>query len=70
MITEINNPSNVVTNESVWWFIFDNSNKTIIIDPMQCCGITSSPFTMVIADTKEEADQFISDNGIHTAQSK
>jgi hypothetical protein len=36
----------------------------IIIPPQQCSGGTSSPFTMAIADTKEELEQYIQDNGL------
>jgi hypothetical protein len=30
--------------------------------PQQCSGYTSSHLTIVVADTKEECDQYIADN--------
>lgn len=50
------------TIELNWWMIYNADTKVIIIEPLQCSGYTSSPFTMVVADTKEELDQYIIDN--------
>jgi len=55
-------PDEVHTAEEDWWIIYDADTKLIVIEPLQCSGYTSSPFTMVIADTKEELDQYIVDN--------
>jgi hypothetical protein len=55
-------PSEVHTTENDWWMIYDGDSKDIIIEPQQCMGYTSSPFTMVISDNKEELEQYIIDN--------
>lgn len=60
----IPSPYEVQTTEQDWWMIYDADTKEIVVEPQQCSGYTSSPFTMVIADTKEELDQYIVDNGL------
>jgi hypothetical protein len=57
-------PDEVHTTEQEWWMIYNADTKVIVIEPLQCSGYTSSPFTMVIADTKEELDQYIADHGL------
>jgi hypothetical protein len=52
----------ILTNETEWWMIYNAVTNNIIVPPQQCAGGTSSPFTMVIADSKEELDQYIIDN--------
>jgi len=52
----------ISTNETEWWMIYNAVTNNIIVPPQQCAGGTSSPFTMVIADSKEELDQYIIDN--------
>ena len=64
----INNPQNFLTTEDQWWMIHNAETKKIIIEPHQCSGYTSSPFTMVIGDTKEELEQYILENFIVSNQ--
>ena len=52
----------ISTNETEWWMIYDVVTLKVIIPPQQCSGGTSSPYTMVIADTREELEQYIIDN--------
>jgi hypothetical protein len=54
----------ISTNETEWWMIYDALTNKVIIPPLQCAGGTSSPYTMVIADTEEELNQYILDNGL------
>jgi hypothetical protein len=54
----------ISTNETEWWMIYDAVTNKVIIPPLQCAGGTSSPYTMVIADTEEELNQYILDNGL------
>jgi hypothetical protein len=54
----------VQTTEQEWWMIYDADTKEITVGPQQCSGFTSSPLTMVVADTKEELEQYIVDNGL------
>jgi hypothetical protein len=42
--------------------IYNAISKQIITEPQQCSGYTSNPLTIVVADTKEECDQYIADN--------
>lgn len=62
MINVYKNPKNIETNQIIWWFIFDETNKNIILEPQQCSGSTTGPYTMVVADTEEELIQYITDN--------
>lgn len=59
-------PDQVHTTDENWWMIYDATTKQITVEPMQCSGYTSSPLTMVIADTEEELEQYIKDNGLIT----
>lgn len=63
-MSTINNPHNFLTTEDQWWMIYETETKEIIIEPQQCYGYTSSPFTVVIGDTKEELEQYILENGL------
>jgi hypothetical protein len=49
----------VYTTDQDWWMIYDSETKIILAEPQQCTGYTSSPFTMVISDTKEELQEYI-----------
>lgn len=60
----VQSAKNVITNETEWWMIYDANTLQVIIPPQQCSGKTSSPYTMVISDTKEELDQYIQDNNL------
>ena len=52
----------VYTTDQNWWMIYDANTEQVAVEPMQCSGCTSAPLTMVIADTKEELEQYIADN--------
>jgi hypothetical protein len=58
------NVNNIITTETDWWIIYDANTNEVIISPQQCSGETSSPYTMVVADTEEELNQYIADNGL------
>jgi len=60
----INSPQEVYTTEQEWWVIYDANTKEIASAPQQCSGYTSSPLTMVAADTKEELEEYITENGL------
>jgi hypothetical protein len=60
----ISSPYEVETTEQDWWMIYDADTKEIIVEPQQCSGYTSSPLTMVVADTEEELNQYIVDNDL------
>lgn len=57
-------PDELHTTELDWWMIYDADTKTITIEPLQCFGYTSSPLTMVIADTYEALNQYIADHAL------
>jgi len=44
--------------------IYDANTLQVIIPPQQCSGGTSSPYTMAIADSLEELEQHIQENGL------
>lgn len=60
----VQSATNIITNEIEWWMIYDANTLQVIIPPQQCSGETSSPYTMAIADSLEELDQYIQDNGL------
>jgi hypothetical protein len=60
----IPSPSEIQTTEQDWWMVYDADTKEIAVEPLQCSGYTSSPLTMVIADTEEELNQYISENNL------
>jgi hypothetical protein len=64
MINIYKNPKDVETNQNQWWFVYDETNKNIVVEPQRCSGSTSGPYTMVVADTKEELNQYILDNDL------
>ena len=61
----INNPQNFLTAEDQWWMVFESETKKILVEPQQCSGYTSSPFTLAVADSKEELEQYILDNELY-----
>jgi hypothetical protein len=63
----IDNPKNFLTNDQQWWAIFESETKKIIVPPNQCSGYTSSPFTMIVSDNKEELDQYILENELYSS---
>lgn len=64
----ISAPKGIHTTGQEWWMIYDANDKSVTIEPQQCSGYTSSPLTMVISDTKEELEQYISENGLITKE--
>ena len=61
MINIHTQPNNLLTTENDWWFIF-SEDKHIVVEPLQCSGGTTSPHTMVVADTLKELEQYIIEN--------
>ena len=61
MINIHTQPYNLLTTENDWWFIYGEDNR-IVVEPRQCSGSICSPHTMVVADTLEELEQYITDN--------
>lgn len=60
-----NNPSEIVTTDKQWWFLYNTITKVILIEPSQCSGKTSSPHSLVVANTKEECDTYITSNDLY-----
>ena len=59
-----NSPENIQTVETDWWFLFDSESLKIVTEPQQCSGYTTSPYSMFVADSLEECEEYIEDNGI------
>jgi len=68
MINVYSQPVDAITTSEQWWFIFDNNNS-VLESPKQSYGATSSPHTMVVADTLEECEQYILDHGLRVVES-
>jgi len=63
MIIVTEKPDNLETNETSWWIVYDPKSKKIVIPELvQMLGKTSSPFTMVVGDTREEIDAYMVEN--------
>ena len=50
--------------EDQWVMLYDEETKEILDKPQQCSGSHTCASTLVVADTKEELDQYIVDNGL------
>jgi hypothetical protein len=59
--------SEVQTTDQDWWMIYNSDTKELVLEPQQCSGFTSSPFTMVVSDNKEELDQYILENELYSS---
>jgi hypothetical protein len=57
-------PGNFNLTENQWWFIFNDASKLVIVKPRQGVGKISSPHTLVICDTKEDCESFITENNL------
>jgi hypothetical protein len=64
MIQVYQHPDNIYTNQAQWWFVYDASNNTITIAPLQSCGYITGPLTLVVADTQTELEVYIADYGL------
>ena len=47
-----------------WIVLYNDETKKILVEPQQCSGSYTCANTLVVADTKEELDQYIVDNGL------
>ena len=61
-------PSELQTTSNEWWFIYNLENKEIVSEIMQCSAIINSPLTVVVADTLEECEQYISTNRLSSPE--
>jgi hypothetical protein len=61
---EITNPENYVTDEASWWFVFNPETLLLLFPPQQCRGNTSSTQTLVVFDTLQECENYISTNNL------
>ncbi len=65
MITVYPQPNiEITTKNDEWWLAFDNITKKIFFSPRQLNGFTPGILTLVVADTKEELDQYITENNL------
>jgi hypothetical protein len=63
-MTIINSPVDYLTNETEWWFIYDENTNQIVVPPMQCSGITSSPYTLGVGQSEEECLSYIEEKNL------
>jgi len=52
----------IETTQDQWIMMYDDETKNILLEPSQCSGSHTCAITLVVADTKEELDQYIVDN--------
>ena len=52
----------ITVDESSWVLLYDEESKEILMEPQQCSGTYTCACTLVVADTKEELEQYIADN--------
>ena len=54
----------VEVDQDKWILLYQESSKEIVMEPQQCGGLWTVVETLVVADTKEELDQYIQDHGL------
>ena len=64
MIYIYNKPNKIQTDDLKYWIIYNKNTSTLILEPIHCSGITSSPYTMVVFDTEEECMNYILENNL------
>jgi hypothetical protein len=67
MINIYQQPKDFHISDNVWWIVYEDDSKEILSDIQepQYRGFISSSSTLVTADTKEELEQFITDNQLY-----
>lgn len=58
----------IQTTEEEWSFIYNSETKKIMTEPMQGSMLIYSPLTLVITDSLEECQQYISNNELSYAE--
>jgi hypothetical protein len=66
MINSYQQPQNFDIPDNVWWMVYEDDSKEILsgIRKPQERGCITSPLILLTADTKEELEQYIQDNGL------
>jgi hypothetical protein len=54
----------VEVDQDKWILLYQESSKEILMKPQQCGGLWTVVETLVVADTKEELNQYIIDNNL------
>lgn len=52
----------IETTQDEWIMMYDDETKEVLVEPQQCSGSHTCAITLVVADTKEELEQYIVDN--------
>jgi len=52
----------IETTQDQWIMMYDDETKIILVNPQQCSGSHTCAITLVVADSKEELDQYIVNN--------
>jgi hypothetical protein len=63
-------PNEYITDNEQWWFVYNSDTLTLLMIPQQCSGRTSSPHIMVVMDTLEECNDYISENELKNPPEK
>jgi len=50
--------------ENQWVMLYEEESKNILIEPQQSSGFYTAVDILVVADSKEELDQFITDSNL------
>ena len=58
----------IQTTQEEWSFVYDSETKKIMTEPMQGSMLIYSPLTLVITDSLEECQQYISNNELSYAE--
>ena len=54
----------IETTQDQWIMMYDYETKKILMEPQQCSCSYTCAITLVVADTKEELDQYIVDHAL------
>jgi len=50
--------------ENQWVMLYEEESKNILIEPQQSSGFYTAVDILVVADSKEECEQFIADSNL------
>ncbi len=56
----------ITVDENTWILLYDEDTREILMKPQQCSGTYTCAQTLVVADTLEELEQYVAENGLNT----
>ena len=63
-MTTVYSKALIGVTQDQWVMLYEEASKIITMEPQQASGTYNVVDVLVVADTKEELDQYIVDNGL------